>query len=171
MNIFTKRLGLLLVAFLLAAPVWAQRNVTHDSPMYEYNTAMELFQREKYGAAQRYFKYVYEHIADKQQDIKANSYFYMGVCAANLTNNEADFLLKDFIRHYPVHANVPQAHFYLGRFYFSKKQYKKVLENFNEVDERNIKPEDMAEYDFKKGYAYFATKDYAEAKYYFHEAR
>jgi tetratricopeptide (TPR) repeat protein len=171
MNIFTKRLGLLLVAFLLAAPVWAQRNVTHDSPMYEYNTAMELFQKEKYGAAQRYFKYVYEHIADKQQDIKANSYFYMGVCAANLTNDEADFLLKDFIRHYPVHANVPQAHFYLGRFYFSKKQYKKVLENFNEVDERNIKPEDMAEYDFKKGYAYFATKDYAEAKYYFHEAR
>lgn len=171
MKLFTKYFGLFLLFFALFIPGFAQRTVAYDSPRYEYNTAVELFQKEKYGAAQRYFKYVYENADPKQQDIKANSYFYMGVCAANLTNNDADFLLKDFIRQYPVHANVAEAHFYLGRFYFSKKQYKKALDNFKDIDERNVKPENLAEYQFKKGYAYFATKDFSEAKYYFNEAR
>ena len=149
---------------LFSAPVLAQKPAAYDSPRYEYQLAKEMFQKQKYGSAQQYFKQVYEFSEDKQQDLKADSYFYMGICAAKLGNQDAAFLLSDFIRQYPVHAFVPQAHYHLGMYYFSKKQYKKVLEQFDEIDERVVNKDDLAEFRFKKGYSYFATGNYAEAK-------
>lgn len=160
----TIRIFFIAAITLISLSVVAQRPVAYDSPQYEYKLAKELFQKQKYGSAQQYFKQVYEQTNEKQQDLKANSYFYQGICSANLGNQDAGFLLNDFIRKYPVHAFVPQAHFYLGKFYFSKKQYKKVLEQFDEIDERAISKEHLAEYQFKKGYSYFATGKYAEAK-------
>lgn len=149
----------------------AQNPVAYDSPEYEYQMALELFQKEKYGSAQPYFKYVYENVADKQQDIKSASYFYLGVCAASLYHNDAIFLLRDFIRNYPVHAYVPEAKYHLAKFYFYKKNYKKALEYYEEVEEKGLRQEDLAEFYFKKGYAYFETKKEDEAKTYLNRAR
>ena len=158
--------GKILIAaiVLFSAPVLAQKPAAYDSPRYEYQLAKEMFQKQKYGSAQQYFKQVYEFSEDKQQDLKADSYFYMGICAAKLGNQDAAFLLSDFMRQYPVHAFVPQAHYHLGMYYFSKKQYKKVLEQFDEIDERVVNKDDLAEFRFKKGYSYFATGNYTEAK-------
>ncbi len=163
----------LFVVFLLFifSSVSAQQPVYYDSPQYEYKVAMELFQKEKYGSAQQYFKYVYENTTDKQHDIKSNSYFYMGACAAYLYHNDAIFLLRDFIRNYPVHTLVPDANYLIGKFYFYKKQYKKALEYYEIIDERHIRPEELAEYYFKRGYSYFETKKPEEAKAYLDKAR
>lgn len=168
-SIFRNSLALCLLFSVLTLN--AQRPVTYDSPAYEYNTALELFQQKQYGSAQEYFKYVYENTTDRQYDMRSNSYFYRGVCATYLNNEDAAFLLKDFIRKYPIHSFVPDAHFYIARFYFAKKQYKKSLDNFKEIDERNIKPDDLAEYNFKKGYSFLVDENYDEAKYLFREAR
>ena len=159
-------IGKILIAaiVLFSAPLLAQKPAAYDSPRYEYQLAKEMFQKQKYGSAQQYFKQVYEMSEDKQQDLKAESYFYMGLCAAKLGNQDAAFLLSNFINRYPVHAFVPQAHYHLGMYYFSKKQYKKVLEEFDEIDERAINKDDMAEFRFKKGYCYFATGKNNEAK-------
>jgi len=161
------------VVFFVATAlgVCAQRPLHYDSPQYEFNTAVELFQKEKFGAAQQYFKYVYESTTDRQQDLHSRSYFYMGVCAACLLNEDAAFLLKDFIRHYPAHSLVPEAYFYAGRYYFTKRQYKKVLECFESLDARNVKKEDIAEYKFKKGYAYLELGNRDEAHTLLHESK
>ncbi|MEG1555894.1 MAG: tetratricopeptide repeat protein [Bacteroidales bacterium] len=164
MKLYIRTSACLLLFIAFNFSTFAQRSVAYDSPQYEFNTAMELFQKEKFGSAQQYFKFVFEHTGEKQQDLKSNSYFYMGVCAAKLYNQDAAFLLQEFIRKYPVHAFVPEARFYLGKFYFYKKQYKKAIEQFNEIDEREIKKEEIAEYKFKKGYSYFITGNYDEAK-------
>ena len=62
----------------------AQRTENFKSPQYEFKTAMDLFSNEKFGSAQQYFKYVYENTTDMQQDLKTNSYFYMGVCGTSI---------------------------------------------------------------------------------------
>jgi tetratricopeptide (TPR) repeat protein len=151
--------------------VCAQRPLIYKSPQYEFNTAVELFQKEKYGAAQQYFKYVYENTTDQQQDLHSHSYFYMGVCAACLLNEDAAFLLKDFIRRYPAHSLVPEAYFYAGRYYFNKQQYRKVIECFELLDARHVKKEDVAEYKFKKGYAYLELGNRDEAHILLHESK
>lgn len=171
MRFFKSILLLLTFYFLLITPLAAQKPIRFESPEFEFNTAMELFQKEKYGSAQQYFKYVYENTPNKQQDIKSNSYFYIGVCAAQLYNEDAIFYLSDFIRIYPVHSLVPEAYYYLGKFYFHKKQYKKVLETFDKIDERHVRPEEMGEFYFKKGYSYFATNKYDDAKTFMYRAK
>lgn len=164
MGIFNKKSAVILLFALSFHFLQAQKPLKFESPEFEFNTAMELFQKEKYGSAQQYFKFVYENTPHKQQDIKSNSYFYIGVCAAQLYNEDAIFYLTDFIRLYPVHSLVPEANYYLGKFYFFKKQYKNVIETFNKIDDRNVRPEELAEFHFKKGYSYFATGKFDEAK-------
>ncbi|MBR0055161.1 MAG: tetratricopeptide repeat protein [Bacteroidales bacterium] len=151
--------------------VQAQRPVIYDSPNREYNNALELFQKRQYGAAQEYFHYVVENTTEQQQDMKSNSYFYEAACAAHLNHENAAFLLKDFIRRYPFHTYVPDAYMYVARFYFYKKQYKKALNSFNEIDERTVKEADLAEFNFKKGYSSLVAGDRDDAKYLFREAR
>ncbi|MDL2312655.1 tetratricopeptide repeat protein, partial [Bacteroidales bacterium OttesenSCG-928-B11] len=161
----------LIFLFLISLPLFAQHPVVFDSPDSEFSLAMELFQKEKYGAAQQMFRYVYENTTDKQHDMKADSYFYMGVCAAHLYNNDAIFMLRDFIRRYPVHAFVPEANYYLGKFYFFKRQYKKALAYYDLIDENDLEKNELAEFYFKKGYCYFETKRREEARAYFERAK
>lgn len=159
------------ICIVLFCSLQAQEPVKYESPSHEFDMAMELFQKEKYGAAQQYFKYVYENSKPKQQDIQAASYFYMGVCAAHLNNNDAVFLLKEFLRRFPVHAYVPEAHYYLGKFYFYKKQYKRALENYNAIQEKHVPKDELAEYYFKKGYCYFDSEKLDEAQVFLDKAK
>ncbi len=156
-------LTIVLVAGILSQGM-AQRTENFKSPQYEFKTAMDLFSNEKYGSAQQYFKQVYENTTDKQQDLKTNSYFYIGVCAEKLDNQDAAFYLQGFIDRYPVHSYVPEARFYLGRYYFSRKQWKKVITQYDMILDKEIQPENIAEFQFKKGYSYFMIKDYDRAK-------
>ena len=171
MKIFKVSLLLLVTAFCAVTPAFAQRTENFKSPLYEYQTAVDLFNKEKYGSAQQYFKYVYESTEDKQHDLKTNSLFYQGVCAAKLDNQDAGYLLQTFIDRYPVHTSVPEARFYLGRFYFARKNYKKAIAQFDEIYESEIQPENVQEYHFKKGYSYFMTEDFDNAKMMFRKAQ
>ena len=159
-----KNIVLFFLIFLFSTQLFAQKPLVFDAPKYEFDNAMELYQKEKYGSAQQYFKWVYENTTDKQQDLKTDSYFYMALCAANLFNEDAIFLLHNFIDQYPVSAQIPQAYFALGKFYFNKKNYKKTIESFDLIEEKNINKEIRAEYSYKKGYAYFELNKFTEAR-------
>jgi len=159
-----KNIRLCFFIFLFSTHLFAQKPLVFESPKYEFDNAMELFQKEKYGSAQQYFKWVYENTTDKQQDLKTDSYFYMALCAANLFNNDAIFLLNNFIALYPVSAQVPQARFALAKFYFHKRNYKKAIESFDLVGEKNISRENRAEYTYKRGYSFFELNKFAEAR-------
>ena len=104
MKIIKTTLLLLITGFCTIQFASAQRTENFKSPQYEYQTAVDLFNKEKYGSAQQYFKYVYESTDDKQHDLKTNSLFYQGVCAAKLDNQDAGYLLQSFIDRYPVHT-------------------------------------------------------------------
>lgn len=158
-----KTIHILFIVFTFLA-VKGQSSIYNDSPDAQYRLGIELLEKRQYGAAQEYFQYVYSHTDEQQYDMKANAYFYQGLCAAKLNNNNAAFLLKDFIRKYPIHSYVPRAYFEVSKFYFYKKQYKKALENFKEINERKIEQSDLAEYFFKKGYAYLVNGESDEAK-------
>ena len=171
MKIFKAVLPLMMAGFFIVQTVSAQRTENFKSPQYEYQTAVDLFNKEKYGSAQQYFRSVYESTDDTQHDLRTNSLFYQGVCAAKLDNQDAGYLLQSFIDRYPVHTSVPEARYYLGRFYFARKDYKKTIAQFDEIYESQIQPENVQEYHFKKGYAYFMTKDYDNARMLFRKAR
>ena len=158
-----KKIGMKNIVFLLCLcglmQVFAQKPVIYENPEYDFNLAMELMRKEQYGSAAQHFKEIYEDTR-AEDEVRVNSYYYMGVCAVILDHADADFLLKNYIRKYPVHSNVKSARFYLGKYYFSQKKYKPALEQFNEIDERDVPDDALTEYRFKKGYSCFAAKDY-----------
>ena len=163
MKILKSCLLAVLLLTIFIPRIQAQRTENFKSPQYEFKTAMDLFSNEKYGSAQQYFKYVFEHTTDMQQDLRTNSYFYQGVCAEKLDNPDAAYLLQGFIDRYPVHSYVPEARYYLGRHYFSRKQWKKVLAQYELIYENEIQPENVAAYQFKKGYSYFMINEFDKA--------
>ena len=117
MKIIKAFLPLLMVGIFTVQSLSAQRTENFKSPQYEYQTAVDLFNKEKYGSAQQYFKYVYESTDDKQHDLKTNSLFYQGVCAAKLDNQDAakvvsqitgDELVRFFDRNVETLKNIPE---------------------------------------------------------------
>ena len=58
--------SILIIGLVLAhISVDAQRPLNYESPLRQYNTALELMQMHEYGSAQEYFQYVYENTTDE----------------------------------------------------------------------------------------------------------
>ncbi|MDQ1139780.1 tetratricopeptide repeat protein [Pedobacter agri] len=138
-----------------------------------YQTGLELLDKEKYTAAAQQFKLVeqlrYKPSTQTESNaelslLKENAKFYAAVCALELTNSDAESLFQAFIRDYPLNPNTKLAYFYVGKTYFNQKNYKKALEWFEKTDPSTLSGKQRNEYQFKQGYAYFEMQDYEKAE-------
>ena len=142
----------------------AQKTRAYYSPDHEYKLANELYAKEQYGSAKDRFRAVYEAINDKYDLRKQNSLYYTAVCAAFLYHEDAEKLILFFISEYPEYPQVSKLWYYLGNYYFEKRQYKPALNAYDKTDMRAISSEENNAYKFKKGYCYFMQENYDAAK-------
>lgn len=136
-----------------------------------YNSALELFDKEKYSAAQDKFEVVLKESSEHKSEVVVNAKFYHALCALKLFNTDAENLFIEFINQHPESPKVKQAYFYLGAYQFRRKKYDKALAWFNKIDPYDLNPEDLAEYQFKKGYSLFMEDEYASASNHFFEIK
>ncbi|WP_461487035.1 tetratricopeptide repeat protein, partial [Pedobacter sp.] len=138
-----------------------------------YQSGLELLEKEKYIAAAQQFKIVeqFRNKPSTQQlsnaeltTIKENSKFYAAVCAIELGNDDAEALFQEFIKEYPLNPNTKLAYFYMGKAYFGQKNYDKALAWFNQADPTSLSGKQRLEYQFKQGYAYFEKDDIEKAE-------
>lgn len=151
----------LLVFFLQTA--FAQKTVYQDALHNDYRTALDLFAKEKYGAAKKKFTDVEKNAGNTDAELKSNAQYHAAICAVKLFNNDAGYLLDAFIAENPEHARINHAYFYQASYYYAKKSYSKALRAFQMVDKRNLGSEELAEYYFKTGYCYFIKEDFESA--------
>lgn len=142
----------------------AQKNKAYTFPDREFQSAKELFRLEQYGAAKDKFTILYEAIPEKYDIRKEESLYYMGICAALLYHDDAEKLILFFIDEYPEYSHLDKLWFHLGNYYFDKASYRKALGAYENVEERLINTQEVAEYEFKKGYSYFIIEKLKEAK-------
>jgi TolA-binding protein len=164
----------LLLALLLALSMagFAQKTAIYTHENAGFKSALELFQKQKYGSAQRQFvKAINQYAASPNYVIRMDAEYYAAICALELFNKDAELLLKKFIADHPESPRVQLAHFQLGKYNYRKKQYKKAIEWFAKVDVYDLTNEDRSEFYFKRGYSYFvedsmgfAQKDFFEIK-------
>ncbi|TDG36307.1 tetratricopeptide repeat protein [Pedobacter changchengzhani] len=155
-------------SFVTYAQVSAVQNLNKN-----YQTGLELLDKEKFNATAEQFK-----IVEKQSNkpstqsesnaelslLKENAKFYAAVCALELTNSDAESLFQDFIRDYPLNPNTKLAYFYVGKTYFNQKNYTKALEWFEKTDPSSLSGKQRNEYQFKQGYSYFEQKNFEKAE-------
>ncbi len=144
-----------LFLFLVAAVSSpAQRTRQYDDPQASFSLAMDLFNKEKYVAAQEVFGKVIMAIADPYAVTRIHAAYYHALCAYELYHKDATDLYTDFIRMYPENTMAQLAQFQLAKLRYRNKEYRAALDAFKKTDIRQLNPEEKNEYYFKPGYCY-----------------
>ena len=146
----------------IPADVNAQRTETYESDIRYYNRALELFNKEKYGDAQKHFLLYTQISTDRETRINAE--YYAGVCAMELFNPDAINMLNAVVLKYPEHSKAQPALFNLGKYFYRVKDNKSALKYLTQVNDVALTPTDASEFWFIKGYCHFKTEQFDEAK-------
>lgn len=158
------RAVLLLSMILIGFGVFAQE----PAPFYEteakYAEAMELYDKEKFTAAQRIFDELQYASDDPYRELSVNSEYYAARCAMQLFHKDTRERLVQFVHDHPESMHVRTAYFELANYYYSRKQFKNALEWYDKVHVRHLDAEETNDYYFKRGYAQFKKKRFTEAK-------
>ena len=154
---------LLTTALLSGATITqAQHTQVFTHPDRYYHEGLELFDREKYGAAQQAFAQYVSLIGDAAKTVDAQ--YYYALSGLHLLHANSEKLILDFAANHPAHPKASAAYFELGKFYFDKKDYEKSIEYFEKAPSVRLDDKQLKEAEFKLAYSYFAGKKFDKAK-------
>ncbi len=139
--------------------VYAQQTVIYTDAENKYRLALELFNKQKYGAAQKEFDATAVS-KDISLDAKLNSAYLAAKCAVELFNKDAEYRLLKFMKDFPESARYSEAQFELGKYYYKLRRWKKSIEWFDKIEANSLSQSDRDEYYFKTGYAYYMISGY-----------
>ncbi|MBL4624783.1 MAG: tetratricopeptide repeat protein [Flavobacteriales bacterium] len=154
---------LLLSICALVPAALAQQSPVYTNDVVEYKLGLELYNKGKFGAAQKQFDKAIKRINNSDSEISVNSEYYSALCALELFNKDAEHLLTQFVENHPESPRVRSVYFQLGRYNYRKKRWENVINWFEKVDMFDLSSDKVAEYHFKKGYSYFMLDDYDNA--------
>lgn len=149
-----KKIILLTALTSVLAGVNAQKTTIFTNENKDYNRGLELYDKEKYSAAQETFEQIIQQADDTKSELIVNAYYYHALCGLELFNDDAEGLFIEFVLKYPDSPKLKLAYFHLGRYYFRKKKYDQSIEWLDKIDVYDLSEENKAEYYFKKGYSY-----------------
>ncbi len=153
--------GLLFLAVLC---LWGQKTAIHSNPESFFRQANALYLKQLYSASFSRFKAVTEMTPDRESLMFAESQFYMAVCAYEMLNKDAEYMLETFIIRYPENALKERAYYYIANIQYREKRYKKAIEKYQLSDPELLTASEQTEYYFKYGYSAFMTDDFQQAK-------
>lgn len=160
------------ISLLIATcTAFAQRTTYYIEPTAQYKLGLELFNKEKYGQAQKIFHAVQALPNVVYTTTINNAKYYEALCAYELFNNDAELLLTSYIKSNDKSAQVTNASFCLANLYYRKKRYKEALPYFDKLLPTDVPQEQLPDYYFKKGYCYLEKKDFTNAKTNFYEIK
>lgn len=161
----TKKLLLLifLLTIIVSGNTYAQQTMAHDEPDATYRQAMELYNKEKFGAAKELFLHTIAQIKDPRNETRANATLYAAICAAELFNPDAESILASFLKDHPTHTGQRLAWFYMGNLNYRERDFREAVSWFEKLEVSDIDRSRREEFLFKKAYSYFMTRGYQEA--------
>lgn len=140
----------------------AQHTQVFTSPERHYQEGLELFDRQKYGAAQEAFSRYMAAIDDPLKS--ADAQYYHAVSGLFLYHPDAENLVLEFASAHPTHPKAPLAYYELGSYFFQNKSYKKAITYLQQVSPSDLNNSQRKEADFKLAYSYFANRQFDKAK-------
>lgn len=163
----------LILFFAIAiGQAWTQQTEKYHSPLAGFYRSEDLFEKEQFSAARKEFRlFIDSYTGSKNDPFYIKALYYEGISALALFNNDAIPLLESFNREYPESIYKYDIFFRFGQFYYQKKDYPKTIEWFSQLSKQNVEPQNLQEYHFKLGYAYFEEEQFPEAKNAFYEVK
>ena len=142
----------------------AQKTISDTHQDLDFYKGMNLYSKQKYGAAQLQFQNVMEKYAGSHSEIAKTAAYYNALCAVRLFNDDAEYLMYKYINQYPESQKINEAYFELGKFAYDKKSWGTALKWFGKIDRYDLTKDQQGEYLFKKGYCHFMRNELDEAR-------
>ena len=156
---------------LFSHQIVAQQTAIYTDAEAGYRLGLELFNKQKYGAAQKEFQKIIESKKQIADESRTNAEFFIAFCAAELANKDAQYLLLHFIEDHPESPKYAAAVLELSTYFYRQKQYKKAIAWFEKTDKSLLNADQLPEYQFRLGYSYYMTNDYEKATKAFNEVK
>jgi len=140
-----------------------QETQYYTEPDVVYRKALDLYNRGLYANSQKLFE-EYIKISDRDVNhLKTESEFYRAMCAIELDNNDAEYLIVTFINNHPESQKIDLAYFAMGKMQYQQKKYTKSISWLSKIDKNGIDKDKQFEMQFILGYCYFMTNDFDNA--------
>ena len=157
--------------FFVIIPVFSQVPFTSKEIAFEYNRAMELFNKEKYPAAIRLFDSFIKD-GDKTNVIRvSDAEYYRSIAALRLFNPDAEYRMMTFIYTHPESPRINVARLELGNYFYQIKNFRKAAIYYETVNRQELNSEKLAEYFFRFGYSLYIKGDQSKALLMFSEIK
>ena len=158
------------IIFLLATLLaYGQKSALYEYGDNEYLAGLELYEHQKYGAARKVLETFMKENPGSRSEIRSEASYFLAMSAVELRNDDAEFLVHNFVTEYPGSPYVDEAAFRLADYFYDKNNWARGISWYNKVDRYRIGQEKLPEYYFKKGYSYYKRKDFENARVNFYE--
>lgn len=164
MTILRRKALIIAIVLIGAVSGYAQKSAVERSRIRLYELGVDLYAKAHYAAAQKHFE---RYLADKEEKSPyhiANAEFYRAMCAINLNNGDAEYLIGEFINHFPESPNIDRALFAMGKVQYQHKKYTQTIYWLKQVTHSGVNQADRYELMFMLGYSYFRCNDLDQAK-------
>ena len=159
------------IIILLSYRMFSQQTLRYNNYEYTYQTAKELYENKMYASAQKMFAQILMHEGIEHSSYKDEAAYYISMCAINLYNLNAEYLLQNYIETHLESNNSNDATFQMANYHFRNKKYKDAIEWYLNTKVASLTKDEKSEYYFKLGFSYFAQKNYEQAEKTFYEIK
>ena len=155
--------------FFFAFSLSAQQTAVYTDELRPFNTATELYQQKKYGAALKQYNRFIDYAESNSRaaafhEQYLDALFYRAQSANELDQPQAEKYFLDLVAYHESTPVTRMANFYLGNIYYKQKKYDNAIAWFTKVSAADLSPDQLNEYRFQLGYCYFFKKKFDQAE-------
>ena len=166
-----RRTLLFIILSVCMVNLQAQKTMVNSFPDLDYYKGLELYNNEKYSAAQEFFTKALDVYGNEKSELKASAMYYSAMCAIELYNMDAEYKVYEFVNNNPESQLINDANFRMAGFMYRKKTYSKAISYYNKVERYVLNADQLSEYYFNKGYSYYMLNDFENARVCFFEIK
>ena len=106
----------------LCSTAFGQSSDKYTTVYEKYNQAEDLYEKEKYSAAQEEFQLFMAELDDVNDPFYVKARYYSAISALRLYHANAEKLLLGFLADYPESVHKQSVYLELGGHYYQKKE-------------------------------------------------
>lgn len=154
--------------------MFAQSTQVLIEPDANFKQAKLLYQQQQFSLAYPLFTLFYKNGINNSRMpglvIKEATFYYI-ICGLQLDDESVLQLAKSFLETESDSAYKQIVGYYLGEFFYRKKDFGIALEFYNQSNFANLNKEQISVMKFHQGYCYFVAKKFDKAKPFFNSIR
>ena len=144
--------------------IFSQQSATYTSELVDYQKALSLYNSKQYLAAQSLFDKVED--TAKDEVLRSDCAYYIANCAVRLNQQNADDLIEQFVKDYPMSTKRNAAFMDVADYYFENTRFSYARKWYEKVEEESLARKEREKFNFNYGYCLYATNNNQGAKKY-----